>query len=57
MFIDWDVVLSVGDDVAVPALGQSNFLFFVFGLFFIFDILYGIVAGSRFMVSDVFSRA
>ena len=24
-----------GDDVAVPALGQSNFLLFVFGLFFI----------------------
>jgi hypothetical protein len=25
--VDWDVVLSAGDDVAAPALGQSNFLF------------------------------
>jgi hypothetical protein len=35
MFTDWDAVETTGDDVAVPALGQSNFLLFVFGLFFI----------------------
>jgi hypothetical protein len=37
--LDWDAVLSVGDDVAVPALGQSNFLPFLFGWFFIFSFL------------------
>ena len=31
-----DGVLSVGDDVAVPALGQSNFLGLVFSSFILF---------------------
>jgi len=43
-----------GDDVAVPALGQSNFLFFGFGWFFIFVFLYCVVGIARFKVSDVF---
>jgi hypothetical protein len=50
--LDWDGVLLAGDDVAVPALGQSNFLLFDFGLFFIFSFLYLVVGISRFKVSD-----
>jgi hypothetical protein len=42
-----------GDDVAVSALGQTNFLLFVFGLFFIFNCLYSVAGISRFKVFDV----
>ena len=36
MFIlDWDAVVRTGDNVAVPALGQSNFLLLVFSLIFV----------------------
>jgi hypothetical protein len=44
----------VGDDVAVPALGQSIFLFFGFGWLFIFVFLCCVVGVARFKVSVVF---
>ena len=33
---DWDGVLIAGDNVAVPALGQSNFLWSSFSSFILF---------------------
>ena len=45
--------IMYGDDVAVSALGQTNFLLFVFGLFFIFNCLYSVAGISRFKVFDV----
>ena len=64
MFIlDWDAVLSTGDDVAVPALGQSILLFLVFlflhsffispKCFHIFDCL---VCVFRFLLRYFFLR-
>jgi hypothetical protein len=47
-------ILYLGDDVAVPALGQSNFLFFVFGWLFIFIFLCYVVGVARFKSFYIF---
>jgi hypothetical protein len=47
----------MGDDVAVPALGQTNFLLSLFGWFFIFVFLCIDVGVSRFKVYDISQKA